>query len=100
MPVVNDSSPSCAADAGGQPELCPLNQVRAGTAVRVKQLAASPEVSHRLREMGFGEEREVRVVSQAASVICQVCHARLGLSQQLAGAILVERPAPAGGLPA
>jgi hypothetical protein len=50
--------------------------------------------------MGFGEEREVRVVSQAASVICQVCHARLGLSQQLAGAILVERPAPAGGLPA
>ena len=59
--------------------------------MRIKQLSASPEVSHRLREMGFGEERQVRVVSQEASVICQVCHARLGLSHQLAGAILVER---------
>lgn len=67
-----------------------MNEVAAGTAVRVKQLCASPEVSHRLREMGFGEEQQVRVVSQQASVICQVCQARLGLSQQIAGAILVE----------
>ena len=58
--------------------------------MRIKQLSASPEVSHRLREMGFGEERQVRVVSQEASVICQVCQARLGLSQQLAGTILAE----------
>ena len=88
--VVNDSLPTCAAESCGQPELCPLNEVSAGTAVRIKHLSASPEVSHRLREMGFGEERQVRVVSQQANVICQVCHARLGLSRQLAGAILVE----------
>lgn len=87
---MNDSLPTCAAESCGQPELCPLNEVSAGTAVRIKQLSASPEVSHRLREMGFGEEQQVRVVSQEANVICQVCHARLGLSHQLAGSILVE----------
>ena len=87
---MNDSLPTCAAVRCGQAQLCPLNQVSPGTAVRIKQLSASPEVSHRLREMGFGEEQQVRVLSQQANVICQVCHARLGLSQQLAGAILVE----------
>jgi len=87
---VNDSLPTGAAESCGQPELCPLNEVGAGTVVRIKQLSASPEVSHRLREMGFGEEQQVRVVSREASVICQVCHARLGLSQQLAEVILVE----------
>ena len=90
LPAVNDSLPTCAAEHCRQPELCPLNEVSAGTSVRIKQLSASPEVSHRLREMGFGEEQQVRVVSQEASVICQVCHARLGLSQQLAETILVE----------
>ena len=91
---MNDSLPTCAAKRCGQPELCPLNEVKAGTAVRIKQLPASPEVSHRLREMGFGEEQHVRVVSQEANVICQVCHARLGLSQQLAETILVETLPP------
>ena len=70
--------------------LCPLNSVKAGTAVRIRQLSASPEVSHRLREMGFYEDQEIRVVSQHVNVICQVCHARLGLSRQLAETILVE----------
>jgi Fe2+ transport system protein FeoA len=92
---VKDSLPTCAAEHCGQPELCPLNQVQAGTAVRIKQLSASPEISHRLREMGFCEEQQVRVVSKESSVICQVCHARLGLSQQLAEVILVEPLPPA-----
>ena len=70
--------------------LCPLNSVKAGPAVRIKQLSATPEVSHRLREMGFGEEQQIRVVSKQVNVICQVCHARLGLSQELAESILVE----------
>ncbi len=92
---MNDSFPTCAADACQQPELCPLNRVKAGTFVRIKQLSASPEVSHRLREMGFGEEQQIRVVSRHVNVICQVCHARLGLSEQLAEAILVEPLPPA-----
>ena len=40
--------------------------------------------------MGFGEEQQIRVVSKHVNVICQVCHTRLGLSQQLAESILVE----------
>jgi Fe2+ transport system protein FeoA len=67
-----------------------LNQLKAGTSARIKQLAASPEVSHRLREMGFCEEQEIRLVSRHVNVICQVCNARLGLSRQLAESILVE----------
>ena len=88
LAVVNDSL--CAAESCNQPELCPLNRVQAGTAVRIKQLIAAPDVSHRLRELGFCEEQQVRVVSKHVNIICQVCHARLGLSQQLAEAILVE----------
>ena len=49
--IVNDSLPPCAAENCQQAELCPLNRVKAGTSVRIKQLSASPEVSHRLREM-------------------------------------------------
>jgi ferrous iron transport protein A len=78
------------------PELCPLNQVRAGSAVRIRQLAAPPEVNHRLRELGFCEDQQVRLLSRENNVICQVCNVRLGISARLAEAILVEpvvRPA-------
>jgi Fe2+ transport system protein FeoA len=87
---VNDPMRRCAPEGCPQPELCPLNQVKAGTSVRIKRLEASPEVSHRLREMGLGEEQQVRLVSKHVNVICQVCNARLGLSHGLAGRILVE----------
>lgn len=70
--------------------MCPLNKVRAGTCVRIKQLSAAPEVSNRLRELGFCEEQKIRLLSQSQSVICQVCNARLGISPALAGTILVE----------
>lgn len=91
---MNDSLPPCAADACRQPELCPLNRVKAGTAVRIKQLSASPEISHRLREMGFCEEQQIKLVSRHVNVICQVCNARLGISEQLAETILVEPLSP------
>jgi Fe2+ transport system protein FeoA len=73
-----------------QPFMCPLSQVRAGTAVRIKQLSASPEVTHRLREMGFCEEQKIKLLSQQANVICQVCNVRVGISAPLAAQILVE----------
>lgn len=72
------------------PELCPLSQVKAGTLVCVKELAASPDMVSRLREMGLGEDQKVRLVSQDSIVICQVCNARVAIGQQLADAILVE----------
>lgn len=72
------------------PAVCPLSQIKAGTVVCVKQLAVSPDVSDRLREMGLGEEQKVKLLSRHSSVICQVCNARVGLSEKLAEAILVE----------
>lgn len=84
------------AQAGGvdghcpQPFLCPLSRVHAGVAVRIKQLSAPPEVTHRLREMGFCEEQKIKLLSRQSNLICQVCNARLGISSRLAEQILVE----------
>jgi Fe2+ transport system protein FeoA len=73
-----------------QPFLCPLSRVNAGVAVRIKQLSASPEITHRLREMGFCEEQKIKLLSRQTNLICQVCNARLGISTRLADKILVE----------
>lgn len=70
--------------------LCPLNRVRAGTNVRIKQLPEQAELTTRLREIGFCEEQMVRLVSAKNNVICQVCNSRLAISTQLAESILVE----------
>ncbi|MEW6160081.1 MAG: FeoA family protein [Verrucomicrobiota bacterium] len=84
-PVSIDCPAGCA-----QPLLCPLSKVQAGTAVRIKQLSASPEITFRLREMGLCEEQQIKLLSQQSNLICQVCNVRLGISAQLADAILVE----------
>jgi ferrous iron transport protein A len=70
--------------------ICPLNQVRAGIAVRVHQLCATPELSDRLREIGFGEDRIVRLLTSHNNIICLVCNTRMALSEKLAQQILVE----------
>ena len=71
-------------------EVCPLSRVQAGVAVRIKQLCASPEVQNRLRELGLGEDQIIKLVTSQTNFICQVCNARLAISQQLAQLILVE----------
>lgn len=71
-------------------KVCPLSHVKAGTMVCVKQLAAAPDVIGRLREMGLGEDQHVRLLSSQSNVICQVCNARVALSEALARMILVE----------
>lgn len=78
-------------------EICPLNRVRAGVAVRIKQLCAAPEMQNRLRELGFCEDQIIRLLTSQTNFICQVCNARLAISEQLARIILVEplSPAPA-----
>ncbi|PYJ58435.1 MAG: hypothetical protein DME24_16440 [Verrucomicrobia bacterium] len=73
-----------------QPFICPLSKLRVGAACRIKQLSASPEIAHRLREMGFCEDQKIKLLSQQTNLICQVCNVRLGLSAELADAILVE----------
>lgn len=64
--------------------------MRAGVAVRVKQLCAAPEVQNRLREIGFGEDQVIRLLTSQANFICLVCNTRLAISEQLAKLILVE----------
>lgn len=66
--------------------------------MRIRQLCTSPEVALRLREIGFSEDQQVRMVSAQQTVICMVCNARLAISRQLAASILVEPmvPNPAG----
>jgi ferrous iron transport protein A len=70
--------------------LCPLNQVKAGIAVRIKRLCAAPGVADRLREIGICEDRIVRLLAGHGNIICLVCNSRLALSEQLAQSILVE----------
>ena len=93
---VKKSKPTLTGNIGhcAGPEVCPLSQVKAGTVVCVKELAASPDMVSRLREMGLGEDQQVRLVSQDSIVICQVCNARVAIGQQLAAAILVEPLSP------
>ena len=88
---MNEEMPAVVANAEcPQPFICPLSHVRAGSAVRIKQLTASPEVTHRLREMGFCEEQKIKLLCQQTNIICQVCNVRLGISPQLAEQILVQ----------
>ena len=79
------------------PEVCPLSRVEEGATVCIKQLSTNPEMSDRLREMGFFEEQKIKLVARESSFICQVCNARLGISPELADAIWVEAvPTTAG----
>ena len=77
------------------PEVCPLSHVKAGAVVCIRQLATAPEVTSRLRELGFCEDQKIRLVARQSNYICQVCNARLAISGKLADSIMVEAvPAP------
>lgn len=75
--------------------ICPLSRVEAGTVVCIKRLSTSPDITTRLRELGICEEQQIKLLARDSNYICQVCNARLGISQELAEAILVEAVASA-----
>src|SRR5271169_167748 len=78
------------------PEVCPLSRVKAGAIVCIKQLSTAPEITSRLRELGFCEDQKIKLVARQFNYICQVCNARLAISGKLADSIMVETvPAPA-----
>ena len=88
---MNDCTPNSLDDrAPVRCEICPLNRVEAGVAVRIKKLTASPDIQSRLRELGFCEEQIIRLLTTHTNYICLVCNARLALSRKLAELILVE----------
>lgn len=74
--------------------LCPLNRVRAGTLVRIKQLCVAADVCYRLREIGFGEDQIIQPLTGHSNIICLVCNASLAISAHLAENILVEPVVP------
>ena len=76
------------------PELCPLSRVKAGAVVCIKELSTAPDVTNRLRELGFCEEQRIKLLTRQSNFICQVCNARLAISERLADSIMVE-PLPA-----
>jgi Fe2+ transport system protein FeoA len=80
-------------------EVCPLSRVQAGAVVCIKRLSTAPELSERLRELGFCEEQRIKLLAGKSNFICQVCNARLAISRQLADSIMVEAapPPPAEG---
>jgi Fe2+ transport system protein FeoA len=82
--VASDRSDSCRC------EMCPLSRVRTGVAVRIKRLCATPEMQTRLREIGLCEDQIINLVTRQGNFICQVCNARLAISEKLAQLILVE----------
>jgi Fe2+ transport system protein FeoA len=71
-------------------DVCPLSRVQAGVAVRIKRLCASAEMQNRLRELGFCEDQIIKLLTSQTNFICQVCNARLAISEQLARIIMVE----------
>lgn len=58
--------------------------------VCIKELASSPDLQVRLRELGFCEQQRIKLLSRHSNLICQVCNARLGISRSVAEGILVE----------
>ena len=70
--------------------LSSLGRVPAGKSVRIRELAATPEMTCRLREIGLCEGRVIKLISSHSSIICLVCNARLALNARLAEMILVE----------
>jgi Fe2+ transport system protein FeoA len=67
----------------------PLSEARRGQRVVVRHLQGGVEDCRRLREMGFHEEAEVRLVCASPTVLAQVKDARVCLSGRMAAAVLV-----------
>lgn len=71
------------------PSSTPLSEAKAGPLLCVERLEGSETICRRLREVGFCEKAEIRVLSRGGQMICHVCGTRLALSRQLAKKIWV-----------
>jgi len=93
LPAVKQKPPPAFEILDGRcagPEVCPLSRVKAGAVVCIKHLSTAPEVTDRLRELGFCEKQRIKLVTRQSNFICQVCNARLAISEKLADSIMVE----------
>ena len=76
------------------PTVCPLSRVQAGSVVCIKHLSTAPDITERLRELGFCEDQQIKLLACDSNFICQVCNARFGISKEVAESILVETLPP------
>lgn len=61
-----------------------------GSRVRIRRLHAQPEVSHRLRELGFCEDVVIRCIAHGyGNVVCEISNTRVGLNRHVAKGIVV-----------
>ena len=59
--------------------------------LRIRRLTSRPEVSTRLRELGFCENAIIRCVMRGyGNIICEVYDTRVGLNSSLASGIHVS----------
>jgi Fe2+ transport system protein FeoA len=62
-----------------------------GMRVRIRHLTSRPEISTRLRELGFCENAIIRCVTKGyGNIICEVYNTRVGLDSGLARRIHVS----------
>ncbi|XOV73894.1 MAG: ferrous iron transport protein A [Verrucomicrobiota bacterium] len=79
-----------AADSVRSESWLPLPKIGRGQKVRVQKLEGHESVCNRLREMGFCELSEVKILNNSGAMLCQVCGTKVCLSRQVADSILVE----------
>jgi Fe2+ transport system protein FeoA len=67
-----------------------LSEAPLGRRFRIQHLHPTPEVSARLREMGFCENAVVRCIMKGdGNLICELYNSRIGLNSLLANAIVI-----------
>ncbi|HLB32631.1 MAG TPA: FeoA family protein [Chthoniobacterales bacterium] len=77
-------------EGGSEPSITPLSEAEAGALLSVERLEGSEKVCRRLREVGFCEKAEIRLLTRGGQMICSVCGTRLALSRKLAQNIWVK----------
>lgn len=69
-----------------------LSDAPIGARVRIHRLTSRPEISTRLRELGFCENAIVRCLMRGyGNIICEVYDTRVGLNSSLASGIHVSQ---------
>jgi Fe2+ transport system protein FeoA len=59
--------------------------------VRIRFVRSRPEISARLREMGFFEDVIVRCIARThGNLICEIMNTRIGIDGKLADGIMVS----------
>ena len=73
-----------------RPQRMRLTLLPVGSAGRICELSGDASVCSRLRELGFCESAVIEKVAGERTLLCQVCNARIALSERAAEHIVVE----------